>query len=91
MTGCSDELLAGADSPGVTGAGAAAGLTVVVVVLEGAGVLDEGREVGSLVSGPLRGCGVGRVLRGVTPVLVDVVVVLPGGRPTAVSASRRRA
>ena len=73
------------------GAGAAAGLTVVVVVLDGAAVLADGSEVGSAESGPLRGCGVGRVLRGVTPVLLEFVAVLPGGRPTAVSACRRRA
>ena len=91
MTGCSEEVLAGADSPGVTGAGAAAGLTVVVVEPEGAGVLAEGREVGSLINGPLRGCGVGWVLRGVTPVLWDTVDVLPAGNPTSASASRRRA
>ena len=90
-TGCSLDVLAGEDSPAVTGAGAAAGLTVVVVVLDGAGMLLEDSEVGSDVSGPLRGCGVGRVLLGVTPVLVELVAVLFGGRPTAVSASRRRA
>ena len=83
-------------SPGVTGAGTAEGLTVVVVELDGAGVFTEGSEVESAWIGPLRGCGVGRLPRelpGVVPgaLLEEVTWVLPGARPRSLSASRRRA
>ena len=92
--GCSEVLAAGADSLADVGAGAAAGLTVVVVEELGAGVLVEGSDVGSAWSGPLRGCGVGRSLLcgiGVVGPAGATVDVLPGGSPTAASASRRRA
>ncbi len=88
----SELLPVGAASVGITGAGAAAGLTVVVVVGPGADMLTEGSEVGSAWSGPLRGCGVGRLPRWVIGALfVGAVEVLPGGRPASLSASRRRA
>ena len=88
----SELLPVGAASVGITGAGAAAGLTVVVVVGPGADMLAEGSEVESDWSGPLRGCGVGRLPRWVIGALfVGTVEVLPGGKPASSSASRRRA